>query len=94
MSKSRDNQGLAVLVGAGPGAADLITVAGAKWLAKADVVLYDRLAGPGLLDACRKGAELIYVGKRPGAHALAQEQINALLVEKCRAGKLVVRLKG
>jgi len=94
MSKSRGIRGLAVLVGAGPGEADLVTVAGARWLSRADVVLYDRLVGERLLDACRKDAELIYVGKRPGAHALSQEHINDLLIERCRAGKLVVRLKG
>ena len=85
---------MAVLVGAGPGEAGLITVAGAGWLAAAEVVLYDRLANEGLLAACRPDAELLYVGKRPDAHALSQEQINALLVDTCRAGKLVVRLKG
>jgi len=85
---------LAVLVGAGPGDPDLVTLAGAKWLSIADVVIYDRLASPSLLRLCRRDAELIYVGKAGGEPSIAQEQITALLVEKCRRNRLVVRLKG
>lgn len=85
---------LAVLVGAGPGDPQLATVAAVAWLGVADVVLYDRLASPRLLSHCRPDAELIYVGKAPGAHAMKQEQINELLVRKTAAGNLVVRLKG
>ena len=82
------------LVGAGPGDPQLITVGAVARLAEADVVVYDRLANPSLLRYARKGAELIYVGKTPQHHTLQQLEINALLVEKARGGKRVVRLKG
>lgn len=82
------------LVGAGPGAADLITLRGARALQEADVILYDDLANPELLELCGAGAEKIYVGKRAGAHSLPQGEINTLLVAKAREGKRVVRLKG
>ncbi len=94
MPEPRDNEGLVVLAGAGPGAAGLVTVAAAEWLARADVVVYDRLVDPSLLDRCRNDAERIYVGKSPGEPTRTQEQINELLVDRCRAGRLVVRLKG
>jgi len=94
MSNSSGKNGLAVLVGAGPGEAGLITVEGRQWLARAEVVLYDRLAAADLLKACPTGTERIYVGKEPGAPARTQGDICSLLVEHCRAGKLVVRLKG
>ena len=94
MGTSRAQKGLAVLVGAGPGEAGLVTAAGAKWLSQANVVFYDRLASPELLALAPPGAERIYVGKRPGAPGLSQEEIGALLVEKCRPGQVVVRLKG
>jgi uroporphyrin-III C-methyltransferase len=83
-----------LLVGAGPGAADLITVRGARALGAAEVVLYDDLANPELLALCPDEAEKIYVGKRAGAHSVAQGEINRLLVEKARSGRRVVRLKG
>ena len=86
--------GKAYLVGAGPGRADLITVRGLRLLQQADVVIYDRLLAEELLDETRPTAELIYVGKGPGCHTLRQEEINALLVARVRAGKQVVRLKG
>src|SRR5207302_3304674 len=60
----------------------------------ADVVLYDRLANESLLQHTREGAELVFVGKEPGRHALSQEEINAELVRHARDGKQVVRLKG
>lgn len=82
------------LVGAGPGAPDLITVRGARLLAGAEVVLYDDLANPTLLDLCPADCERIYVGKRSGAHSASQQTISALLVEKALTGKRVVRLKG
>ena len=94
MSERARHAGLVVLVGAGPGDPALLTAAGARWLAAAEVVCYDRLANERLLDLCRPTAERIYVGKRPDAHAMPQERINELLVDRCRAGKLVVRLKG
>lgn len=82
------------LVGAGPGDPELITVRGLKRLQEAEVVVYDELAGAALLESCRAGVELVYVGKRCGQHAMVQEAINALLVERGLAGKRVVRLKG
>ena len=87
-------QGYVWLVGAGPGAADLITVRGLKVLQAAEVVLHDDLAGRDLLDLCAPGAEFIYVGKRVGCHSAPQEDINSLLVQHARRGKRVVRLKG
>ena len=86
--------GRVVLVGAGPGDPELITMKGAKALAEADVVVYDRLAAPALLDLAPVAAERIYVGKQPGGHAMRQDQINAVLVEQARMGRTVVRLKG
>jgi uroporphyrinogen III methyltransferase/synthase len=82
------------LVGAGPGDPKLITVRGLECLARADVVVYDRLAAPELLDHVRPDAERIFVGKGPGRHTLPQEGIDALLVDLGRLGKTVVRLKG
>ncbi|MCB0062336.1 MAG: uroporphyrinogen-III C-methyltransferase, partial [Caldilineaceae bacterium] len=86
--------GTGYLVGAGPGNAELITVRGLRLIQRADVIIYDRLAAPELLDEARPDAELIYVGKAPGNHAATQEEINRLLVEHVAAGKQVVRLKG
>ncbi len=82
------------LVGAGPGDPELLTIRGRECLTNADVIIYDALANPALLDCAREGAELIYVGKIAGNHALPQDEINALLVRKAREGKNVVRLKG
>jgi uroporphyrinogen III methyltransferase/synthase len=82
------------LVGAGPGDPGLITVKGLEVLRRADVVVYDQLASPELLKEAPPGAELLYVGKKAGAHALPQGGINELLVTKARAGLTVVRLKG
>jgi uroporphyrinogen III methyltransferase / synthase len=82
------------LVGAGPGDPGLITVRGADALARADVVVYDRLAPPALLELAPRDAELVSAGKAPGRAELTQDEINALLVEHGRAGRTVVRLKG
>ena len=87
------NFGIVYLVGAGPGDPGLITVRGAELLRLADVVVYDYLSNPQLLAHC-PSAEAIYVGKKAAHHSMTQEQINALLVEKGKAGKRVVRLKG
>jgi uroporphyrin-III C-methyltransferase len=86
--------GIVYLVGAGPGDPDLITVRGLRCLRRADVVVYDRLVHPGLLEDAPRPARRIYVGKRAGRHALRQEEINALLVRQARKGRVVVRLKG
>lgn len=85
--------GTVYLVGAGPGAADLITVRGARLLAQADVVLYDALVTPEMLDLCRQ-AELIPVGKRSGQRSTAQTLINQQLVECAGKFQRIVRLKG
>jgi len=82
------------LVGAGPGDPGLLTRRGAELLASADVVVYDRLAAPALLDLAPASAERVYVGKAPGAVAMTQDEINALLVKEGLAGRAVVRLKG
>ncbi|HWS83435.1 MAG TPA: uroporphyrinogen-III C-methyltransferase [Ktedonobacteraceae bacterium] len=86
--------GKVFLVGAGPGDAELITVKGLRYLRQADVVLYDRLISPLLLDETHPGTELIFVGKEPGCHSIPQEQINKLLISYARQGHTVVRLKG
>ena len=85
--------GKVYLVGAGPGAADLITVRGARLLGQADVVLYDALVTPEMLDLCRQ-AELISVGKRSGQRSTAQALINQQLVECAGKFRHIVRLKG
>lgn len=82
------------LIGAGPGDPGLFTLRGRDCLAAADVVIYDALANDALLGHARKDAELIYVGKVAGNHALPQDGINQLLVDKAREGKVVARLKG
>ena len=94
MDPCRANEGLVVLLGAGPGDPDLITAAGLKWLSRADVIVYDRLVPQALLSLAPASAERLYVGKTPGAKSISQQQINDLLVARARAGKLVVRLKG
>lgn len=85
--------GKVYLVGAGPGEPDLITVKGKKCLEKADVVIYDYLANPILLEYA-PCAEKIYVGKKSANHTVNQERINEIIVEKAKEGKTVVRLKG
>src|SRR5699024_10136783 len=70
--------GKVYLVGAGPGDIDLITVKGLNCIKKSDVILYDRLVNEELLNYAKKGAKLIYCGKRPGYHAMIQERINRL----------------
>jgi uroporphyrinogen III methyltransferase / synthase len=86
--------GRVALVGAGPGDPGLITVRGLALLRRADVVVYDRLVDPRLLDEAPLEAQRIFAGKASGAHALSQERINALLIAHARRGHRVVRLKG
>ncbi|GAE33517.1 uroporphyrinogen-III C-methyltransferase [Halalkalibacter akibai] len=87
-------KGYVYLVGAGPGDIRLLTVKGEQCLESADVVLYDRLVNPLLLEKTKPGAELVYCGKLPDRHLLRQEAINDLLVKYALEGKQVVRLKG
>ena len=86
--------GKVYLIGAGPGDPGLLTVKGREVLERADVVVYDRLAHPSLLEHAPPSAERIFAGKARGQQELTQEGINALLVECAQAGKLVARLKG
>ena len=82
------------LVGAGPSDPGLFTLKGKQVLENADVVVYDRLAGQGILSMIPEKAELIDVGKRAGNHTMPQEQINKVLLEEAQKGKQVVWLKG
>ncbi len=94
MSGAIEKRGMVYLVGAGPGDPKLITVKGLSCIGKADVIVYDRLVSPRLLQHAPKEAELIYVGKLPDKHTLKQEEINKLLAVKAGQGSTVVRLKG
>jgi uroporphyrinogen III methyltransferase/synthase len=93
MSK-KSEAGIVYLVGAGPGNLGLVTLWAKECIERADVIVHDHLANPEMLAWAKQGAEIIYAGKRVGEHAFNQEEINALLVEKAREGKEVVRLKG
>lgn len=86
--------GKVYLVGAGPGDQELITVKGMEAIKKAEVILYDRLVNPRLLEYAPSNCELIYCGKLPTRHFMKQDEINAMLLEKALAGFIVVRLKG
>ncbi len=87
-------RGAVYLIGAGPGDPELLTLKAQRLLQRADVVLYDRLVPVGVLDMCRRDAEMIYVGKRCNDHTIAQCEISELLVEHARQGRRVARLKG
>jgi uroporphyrinogen III methyltransferase/synthase len=94
MDPVSQNKGKVYLVGAGPGNPQLITLRGLELIKQAEVIIYDYLASPQLLKMAPPQAELIYVGKKASQHTLRQEQITRLIVNKAKAGKQVVRLKG
>jgi len=87
-------RGGVAIVGAGPGDPDLLTLRALRLIQRADVVIYDKLVGPGVLDLARRDAERIYVGKSKGDHSKSQDEINALIAGQAQAGRRVVRLKG
>lgn len=93
-ARNTSSTGFVWLVGAGPGASDLITVRGLRLLQGAEAVVYDELANADLLKNCPASCELHSVGKRAGRHNATQDEINALLVSLAQAGRKVVRLKG
>ncbi len=93
-SARQSQKGRVAIVGAGPGDPDLLTLKALRALQRADVVVFDKLVGPEILDYARRDAERIYVGKTRGHHSRSQDEINAILVEQARLGKQVVRLKG
>src|SRR3954462_1607984 len=86
--------GKVFLVGAGPGDPGLLTVRAVELLAGADVVIHARLIPAGALDGVRPDAEVLYVGKEGGGEQVPQEETNRLIVDRARAGRSVVRLKG
>jgi len=88
------SKGTVYLVGAGPGDAGLMTLRGAELLGRADVVVYDALVNPEILRLAQPSAEIIYGGKRAKDHAIPQDELTALLIDRARKGKCVVRLKG
>ncbi|CAM3905780.1 uroporphyrinogen-III C-methyltransferase [Alkalicoccus chagannorensis] len=83
-----------MIVGAGPGDPELITVKGLRAIQEADVIFYDRLAAPELLQEAAPGTELVYCGKEPGRHSMSQEELNSRLILEAAKGRRVTRLKG
>ena len=94
MKNQRSNKGIVYLVGAGPGDVGLFTVKGLKCLRESDVVVYDFHLNAQVLNYINHDAEFIYAGKRGGHHTMTQDEINDVIAEKAREGKVVTRLKG
>jgi uroporphyrin-III C-methyltransferase/precorrin-2 dehydrogenase/sirohydrochlorin ferrochelatase len=94
LDQANSEVGEVVLVGAGPGDPGLLTLKALQQIQQAEVVLYDQLVSPEILDLVRRDATLVSVGKKAGAHSVPQEETNRLLVEYAKAGNRVVRLKG
>ena len=92
--KAESVPGRVLLVGAGPGDPELLTLKAVRALKEADVILYDRLAGTAVLEHARREVELIPVGKSKGDHSVPQEKIQELMIERALAGQTLVRLKG
>jgi uroporphyrinogen III methyltransferase/synthase len=90
----KSSSGICYLTGAGPGDLGLVTLRAREVVEQAQVIVYDYLCNPGILEWAPPDTEIIYAGKKAGAHTLTQDEINALLVDSTRAGKRVVRLKG
>ncbi|MDB4575222.1 uroporphyrinogen-III C-methyltransferase, partial [Akkermansiaceae bacterium] len=93
MSEEQE-KGICYLVGAGPGDLGLVTLKAKECIEKCDVLVYDALSSAELVGWAKKGCELIFAGKRAADHAIPQDQINAIIVEKTLQGKIVTRLKG
>ena len=93
MSEEQE-KGICYLVGAGPGDIGLVTLKAKECIEKCDVLVYDALSSAELVGWAKKGCELIFAGKRAADHAIPQDQINAIIVEKTLQGKVVTRLKG
>lgn len=87
-------EGTVYLVGAGPGSADLLTLRAVRLIQRAEVLVYDRLVGPDILEFARRDAERVFAGKESSRHELSQDAINTILLARARAGLRVVRLKG
>ncbi len=87
-------KGIVYLIGAGPGDPKLLTIRGRECLHRADIIVYDYLANPRLLAEAKPEAKNIYVGKRASDHSVEQDEINKLLIDEARKGKIVARLKG